>query len=359
MSYFVDLTSADVVLRPPDVVAAAVAALLARPSGYTPPGGNPALREDVARHLTERGPRPVTGEETVLTAGATGAFAALVLARVPAGGTVLVPDPALPLYARTIRTLGRHVERYPVPTSAGDARWAEVIAAHAPRCSALLWNTPHNPTGRVFTAPQNRTAAELADQYGLFMLSDEVFHDLVWHGTHVSPLRWADPERSAGIWSASKALRLSGLRIGWLAASRETAALAAHASWELTMSAPVPGQVALGMSLRCYDAVVAASRAQISRNLPVLAAAFPPRWVTPVQAGTCLWVELKGTDMTDTQAARHLLAECGARVWPGSRFGPLGTGHLRLNAGAATADVERVAGLIGRVLSTSTGRTRS
>ncbi|MDQ1007697.1 aspartate/methionine/tyrosine aminotransferase [Streptomyces sp. V4I23] len=353
MVHPINLTSAEIAAAPPRPVLAAAMALLSRPSAYTPPGGNPALREVVARHLSERSLRPTEADETVLTTGASGAIAALVLARVPEGGAVLVPDPGLPLYERTLRRLGRRPVRYPSPLGPDDGRWADIVAQHGGSAHALLWNSPHNPTGVVHTAEQLRSAARLAAEHGLFLISDEVFHDLVWHGTHHSPLRWADPEASAGVWSASKSLRLCGLRVGWLAASRANAGEAARAAWELHMSSPVPGQVAMGAALRVYGDVCAESRAQVAANLPVLAAAFPPGWATPTRAGTCLWVDTRSSGMYDTEFAAHLHAECGVAVWPGSRFGPGGRGHIRVNAGAEPAAVREAARRIRAAVGTT------
>jgi aspartate/methionine/tyrosine aminotransferase len=341
-----DLAAAEIRLPPPAAAAAAAAAAVRRPLAYTPPGGHPLIRAEVARHLGTHGPRPATAEEVVLTAGATSALAAVVAATVPVGGVVLVPDPGLPQYRRTIELLGRRVASYPAPQD--DDRWYESVRRQAPDATAVVWNDPHNPTGRIATPAEARRVADLAGRHGLFLVSDEVFADLAWPQAVHSPLPWCDPQRSAGVWSASKSLRLAGLRLGWLAAAPAVASRVARAAWDLTMSVSGPGQLALGAALRRYEATVAESRAHLERNFMVLADAGLPR----PAAGTCLWVDVSRSVHDDAVLSRVLLQEYGVKVWPGSRFGPGGAGFLRVNAGMtadeAPAAAEALATLLHR-----------
>jgi aspartate/methionine/tyrosine aminotransferase len=336
----VDLSAAEVRLPPPAVVRAAVDAHLAEPSTYAEPAGDLELRARLVGHLRSTGV-PCQGEEQVaVTAGATAALAALVSSQTPPGGTVLVPDPGWGMYRRLVETTGRRPRRYPVPDgAAGDDAWRAEVERIAAGADALIWNSPHNPTGRVATGAQCAAVARLASRHGLFLISDEVLSDLTWTVPHTSPLPAADPERRAGVWSASKSLRLTGHRVGWLWGSERTASAAAYVAWSQTMGAPTPGQVACRAALSARSEVVAESRALIHGNLERMVSALAARADFP-QAGMALWLDLGDTGLSGTEAATRLAGEYGLRVRAGESFGPAGAGRVRLNAGAGRRDVD-------------------
>lgn len=332
----VDLSAAEVHLPPPAVVRAAVDAHLAEPSTYAEPAGDLELRVRLADHLRSTGV-PCQGEEQVaVTSGATAALTALVGSQTPPGGTVLVPDPGWAMYRRLVETTGRRPVRYPVP---GDDAWPAGLDRLAAGADALIWNSPHNPTGRVATGAQCAAVARLASRHGLFLISDEVLSDLTWTAPHTSPLPAADPERRAGVWSASKSLRLTGHRVGWLWASERTASAAAYVAWSQTMGAPAPGQVACRAALSARAEVVAESRALIYANLERMVSALAGRADFP-QAGMALWLDVGNTGLSGTEAATRLAGVYGLRVRAGESFGPAGAGRIRLNAGAGRKDVD-------------------
>lgn len=334
-----DLSAAEVHLPPPAVASTALVAHLAEPSTYAEPAGDPELRAALAGRLRSSGVPCQGMEQVAVTAGGTAALTALVGTHTPPGGTVLIPDPGWAMYRRLVETTGRRPVRYPVP--AGDDSWAAELERVAPGADALIWNSPHNPTGRIATPAQCAAVARLASRHGLFLISDEILCDLTWTASHVSPLAAADPERRAGVWSASKSLRLSGHRVGWMWASERVVGPAAHVAWSQTMGAPGPGQVACRAALSVYPEVVAESRALVRANLERMVSALAACGdVEFPQAGLFVWLDLGHTGLSGTEVARRLADEHRVKVRAGEPFGPAGAGHIRLNAGAGRKVVD-------------------
>ena len=336
----IDLGPAEIALPLPPVAGQAVAALATRPCGQPPPGGLPELRELLAARLAES-QRATGPDEVAVVAGACAAVSALVLCQSSPGDAVLLPDPGFPAYHQMTRVLDRVPVRYPVPVRPGDHRWLDVAPGDLRRAAVIVWNSPHNATGRVARASECELVAEFARRHRLFLVSDEVCHDLTWSVPHASPLDWADHGRAAGVWSASKALRMPGYRIGWLSASAAVVTAATEAAWSLTMSAPMPGQIGCAAVLADYPAVLAQSRAHVRRNIEAIRQALPGALPAgDPEGGLCVWLDVAGTPAAPASLAARLQEDHGIRVWPGERFGPRGRGFIRVNAGAAHADID-------------------
>ncbi len=343
----IDLGAAEIALPPAPGAQDAVAALARHPGGQAPPGGVAELRELLAVHLTRVGlainrpPGPIQPTQVVVVAGASAAASALLVSQSRPGQAVLLPDPGFPAHRALAATLDRPPRFYPAPANPNDDRWVGEISRQARGAAAIVWNAPHNATGRVATAEECAQVAELARRHGLFLISDEVCSDLTWTAPHYSPLATTDPDRAAVVCSGSKSLRLAGYRVGWLAGTADVVAVAAEAAWSLTMSAPMPGQVACAASLREYPVVLAGSRAHLRRNLNAIVAALNTVASAPgPQGGPCAWFDVRWTGMSAPELTAELERECGVRVWPGDRFGPGGRGHVRINAGAAPDAVD-------------------
>lgn len=335
---FLDLGAAEIHLPPPEAVRNAITAHSGEPSTYPEPAGERSLRGALARHLALGGVPCRDIGQVAVTPGGTAALAALVTTQTRPGGKVLVPDPGWAMYRRLIQATGRRPVPYPVPVTAEDDAWMVGLDRAAPEADALIWNSPHNPTGGSASPAQAAAVVRIASRHGLFLISDEVFSDLTWAAPHSSPLAEADPDRRAGVWSASKSLRLAGYRVGWLWASEPVTQAAAYVAWSTTMGAPLVGQVACRMALSAYQEIVTESRALVRANLHQMVQALGAH--TPVeapQAGMFLWLDISHTGLSGEDATRRLAAEYHVKVWPGERFGRAGAGHIRLNAGVSRA----------------------
>ncbi len=198
--------------------AAADAVLNGRGNQYPPGPGIPELRTAIAEHQQRfYGLSYDPDTEVLVTAGATEAIAAALLALLEPGDEVIAFEPFYDSYAACIAMAG--AVRVPLtlrqPTFRPDLD--ELRALITPRTRLLLINTPHNPTGLVLDPSELAAIAELAIEHDLLVITDEVYEHLVFTGTH-HPLA-ALPgmrERTVSISSAGKTFSFTGWKVGWV-----------------------------------------------------------------------------------------------------------------------------------------------
>jgi N-succinyldiaminopimelate aminotransferase len=209
---------------PPEVLDVARAAIGTAADQYPPGPGRLELREAIAAHVQRfRGLAYDPADEVLVTAGATEALTGALLALLDTGDEVVVFEPMYDSYAAGVALAGgvvRPVPLRPDPTGAGP--WVfdpvELHAAVTPRTKVLLLNTPHNPTGKVFTRDELRALATLAIAHDLIVLTDEVYEHLVFSGARHHPIA-ALPgmrERTLVVGSAGKTFNVTGWKIGWV-----------------------------------------------------------------------------------------------------------------------------------------------
>ena len=205
----------------PRLMQAVKDALDAGHNQYPPMAGIPALREAIAAKVEALyGHRYDPGSEITVTAGATQAIITAVLALVHPGDEVIVLDPCYDSYAPSVVLAGATPVH--VPLTAGTFRpdFAALAAAITPKTRAILVNTPHNPTGTVWTAAEQQQLADLLRPTDILLLSDEVYEHMVYDGAaHLSVA--SHPElaaRSVLISSFGKTYHVTGWKVGFVAA---------------------------------------------------------------------------------------------------------------------------------------------
>ena len=207
---------------PVEVLQAAEAAVAAGHNQYAPGRGIPELRAAIAGHAKAFYEMEVDpGEEVLVTAGATEAIAATVLSLCRPGEEVVAFEPFYDSYAATIELAGARLR--PVRLHGPDWSFdpAELRASINERTRLILLNTPHNPTGRVFSHDELQLVAELCRERDLLAVTDEVYEHLVFSGPGASRHeRLATfegmAERTLTISSAGKTFSVTGWKIGWV-----------------------------------------------------------------------------------------------------------------------------------------------
>ena len=197
----------------------------------------------------------------LVTAGATEAIAAALLALVEPGDEVIAFEPYYDSYAACIAMAGG--VRVPVTLRPPDFRPdLDALARRSPtRTRLILLNTPHNPTGSVFTRDELAAIADLAVEHDLLVVTDEVYEHLVFDGEHV-PIA-ALPgmrERTVTISSAGKTFSFTGWKIGWVTAAPELVTAVRTAKQFLTYVSGGPFQYAVAEALALPDAYYAGLR---------------------------------------------------------------------------------------------------
>ncbi|MFJ2578403.1 pyridoxal phosphate-dependent aminotransferase [Kitasatospora aureofaciens] len=258
---------------PEEVREAAVRALREGRGNQYPPGpGIPELRQAIAEHQQRfYGLTYDPGTEVLVTAGATEAIAAALLALLEPGDEVIALEPFYDSYAACIAMAG--AVRVPLTLRAPSFRpdLDELRALINPRTRLLLINTPHNPTGTVLTPEELAAVAELAVEQDLLVVTDEVYEHLVFSGGH-HPIA-ALPgmrERTVSISSAGKTFSFTGWKVGWVSASPALVSAVRTAKQYLTYVSAGPFQYAVAEALRLPDSYFEGFRADMLRKRDLL-----------------------------------------------------------------------------------------
>ena len=239
---------------PAEVLEAAVEAIRSGRNQYPPGRGFPELRQSVAEHQ-ERfyGLRHDPVSEVLVTVGATEAIAVAMLALVRPGDEVVMLEPYYDSYAATVALAGgvRRTSLLRFPDFALDE--ASLRAAFSDRTRVVLLNTPHNPTGKVFTREELELVAELAREHDAWVVTDEVYEHLTFDGARHVPMATLPgmAERTLTIGSGGKTFSTTGWKVGWLTGPAEAvgAALAVKQFLTFVGSGPFQPAVALGLGL--------------------------------------------------------------------------------------------------------------
>ncbi|MFB7255981.1 pyridoxal phosphate-dependent aminotransferase [Streptomyces nojiriensis] len=261
---------------PAQIAEAASRAVLTGLGNQYPPGpGVPELRTAIAAHQQRFygiGHDPDT--EVLVTAGATEAIAAALLALLEPGDEVIALEPYYDSYAACIAMAG--AVRVPVTLRPHAGAFAldldELRAAVTPRTRLLLLNTPHNPTGTVLTPAELTAIAELAVERDLLVVTDEVYEHLVFEGAH-TPLAGLPGmrERTVTISSAGKTFSFTGWKVGWVTAPPELITAVRSAKQFLTYVSSGPFQYAIAEALALPDSYYDAFRADLAAKRDILA----------------------------------------------------------------------------------------
>jgi N-succinyldiaminopimelate aminotransferase len=262
---------------PEEVREAAVRALRDGRGNQYPPGpGVPELRTAIAAHQERRyGLSYDPDTEVLVTAGATEAIAASLLALLEPGDEVIAFEPYYDSYAACIAMAGG--TRVPVTLRPHDGSFRldldELRAAVTDRTRLLLINTPHNPTGTVLTREEITAIAELAVERDLLVVTDEVYEHLVFDEAEHLPLATFPNmrERTVTIGSAGKTFSFTGWKVGWVTGAPDLVAAVRSAKQFLTYVASGPFQYAVAEALRLPDSYFADFRADMLAKRDLLA----------------------------------------------------------------------------------------
>ncbi|MDX3096311.1 pyridoxal phosphate-dependent aminotransferase [Streptomyces sp. ME19-03-3] len=311
---------------PEKIREAAVRALRDGRGNQYPPGpGVPELRQAIADHqrrFYDLDFDPDT--EVLVTAGATEAIAAAMLALLEPGDEVIAFEPFYDSYPACIAMAG--ATRVPLTLRAPSFRpdLDELRSKITPRTRLLLLNTPHNPTGTVLTAGELTAIAALAVEHDLLVVTDEVYEHLVYEGAHLPIASLPGMrERTVTISSAGKTFSFTGWKVGWVTGPPELTAAVRTTKQFLTYVASGPFQYAIAEALALPDSYYAAFRDDLQAKRDLLAdglrtAGFP---VYRPQGTYFITTDIAGLGEKDALTfCRALPERCGVVAVPNSVF---------------------------------------
>jgi len=240
---------------PVGMLDAARDALYGGANQYPPGPGRPELRAAIAAHRSRYGVEYDPDTEILVTTGATEAIAASLLALTEQGDEVIVIEPYYDSYAAAVAMAGATRRVVSLVESAENGRFAvdadAVRAAVTPRTRAILINSPHNPTGTVFTRAELEALAAVCVDHDLVAITDEVYEHLVFDDAEHIPLATLPGmrDRTVSISSAGKTFNCTGWKIGWVCAAPGLVAAVKAAKQFLTFVSGGPFQPAVAYAL--------------------------------------------------------------------------------------------------------------
>ncbi len=305
---------------------AASAAIAAERNQYAPSHGVASLRAAITRSWQQHTGMEINSDTDVtVTCGATEALLATMLGLINPGDEVIIFEPYYDAYPPDVLLAGG-VPRY---VRLPEPHWTLPVealqAAITPQTRAILLNTPHNPTGKVWSSSELHTIAELAQAHDLLVITDEVYERLVYEDAkHISiatlPGMW---ERTVTISSTGKTFSLTGWKVGYALAPAHLTSAVRRVHQFMTFCAPTPLQVAMGVAL---DAGLAYERQLVSfyaqRRSELMAALREAGMAVLPPAGTYFVmadIAALGWD-NDVEFCRYLTTEVGVAAIPPSVF---------------------------------------
>ncbi len=244
-------------------------------------------------------------------------------------------EPTYATYEAVAAAAGARLVAVPLRPEAGfHPDLAALAEAVTPRTRVLWLNSPHNPTGAVFTRAEIEAIAALARRHDLWLLSDEVYEDLAFARPHLSPRSLPDmAERTVVVSSLSKSHAMPGFRLGWIVGP---AALVPHLfNLLLCMLYGGPPFIQLG-ALEALEtdlpeaAALTADYRHRAALLSGILAEAPRCRAIPPEGGMFVLLDIRGTGLESEVFARMLLEEQAVAALPCDGFGPGVVGHLRL-----------------------------
>lgn len=334
-----------------DAVRAAVAEGRDR---YVSPRGVPALREAIASYLKRTRHVSVSADEVLIAPGCKMALSLTMMALIEPGDEVLYPDPGFPIYPSFTRGLGgKAVPFHLEEKNQFQPDIAEIAALITPRSKALIFNSPNNPTGTVFSDDTLKQIAALAVKHDLWVITDEIYARILFNGDYKSIYNLPGmPQRTIIIDGFSKSFAMTGWRLGYAVAPKEFIdALDLLVLNTFTCTAEfsqVAAIEALKDSTNAVDAMVLEYRKRRDLFVNKLNQIPGFRCQTP-DGAFYAWVNVEDTGLPAEEIQRLLLDEAGVAAIAGAAFGPAGKNYLRFSLVSARNLLEEALERIERV----------
>jgi arginine:pyruvate transaminase len=320
---------------PPPIVQAAIASLLAGDTHYPEVRGSRGLRNSIARQHRQRSGQAVDVDHVIVMPGAQCAVYSVAQCLLDPGDEVIVAEPMYVTYEGVIGACGAKVVPVPVrPENGFRVDPLDVAACITPKTRAILLNSPNNPSGASLSLKIWQELASLCIRHDLWLISDEVYSDLLYEGEHISPASLPGMgERTATINSLSKSHAMSGWRVGWVIGPKTMADHLEHLSLCMLFGIPEFIQNAAQLALDENLPEVALMREEYRQRRDLVCTSLNQcpgiRAIRP-DGGMFVMADVRQTGLTAQRFAERLLEGYGVSVLAGEAFGPSAAGHIRI-----------------------------
>ena len=341
---------------PDPVRAAAAAALEANQLGYTVALGIPELREAIAGSYADRYDIAVSLDDVVLTTGSSGGFLLAFLACFDVGDRVAIASPGYPCYRNILSALGCEVVEIPCGPETRFQPTAAMLAELDPPVQGVIVASPANPTGTVIPPGELAAIASWCDDEGVRLISDEVYHGLVYPGAPETSCAWQTSRNSVVANSFSKYYAMTGWRLGWLLVPPELRRAVDCLTGNFTICPPVLPQYA-AVAAFTPEAVAEAEGHlhQYGLNRETLLSGLRQIGITrlaPTDGAFYVYADISDFTSDSLTFCEKLLADTGLAIAPGIDFDTVhGGSFVRLSFAGPASDIDEALHRLGPWLS--------
>jgi len=337
---------------PVPVRAAALAALDSGPLGYTVALGIPELRTAIANSYRSAHGLDVDADDVVVTTGSSGGFLLAFLACFDAGDRVAVTSPGYPCYRNILTALGCEVVELPCGPDTRFQPTADMLAAVHPPLDGVIVASPANPTGTVIAPSELAAIATWCAETGVRLISDEVYHGLVYPGAPQTSCAWSTSRDAVVVNSFSKYFAMTGWRLGWMVVPKSLQRAVDRLTGNFTICPPVLSQRAAVAAFSPEAVTEADSHLQhYGRNRERLLNGLRGIGIdklAPTDGAFYVYADVSHLTDDSLSFCAKLLAETGVAIAPGIDFDPVrGGSYVRLSFAGPTADVDEAVARIG------------
>ncbi|WP_445168339.1 pyridoxal phosphate-dependent aminotransferase [Mycolicibacterium sp. Dal123E01] len=337
---------------PEPVRAAAAAALEANQLGYTVALGIPELRAGIAGSYADRYGLDVSADDVVVTTGSSGGFLLAFLACFDVGDRVAIASPGYPCYRNILSALGCEVVEIPCGPQTRFQPTAQMLAELDPPVQGVIVASPANPTGTVIPPEELAAIAAWCDKTGTRLISDEVYHGLVYPGAPETSCAWQTSRNAVVANSFSKYFAMTGWRLGWLLVPKELRRAVDCLTGNFTICPPVLPQLAAVAAFT--PEAIAESEGHLhhyAANRETLLAGLRDVGITrlaPTDGAFYVYADVSDFTTDSLAFCEKLLAETGLAIAPGIDFDPArGGSFVRLSFAGPSSDIDEALRRLG------------
>ncbi|WP_328361640.1 pyridoxal phosphate-dependent aminotransferase [Mycobacterium sp. NBC_00419] len=337
---------------PEPVRAAAMAALQANQLGYTVALGIPELREAIAGSYADRYGIDVSLDDVVLTTGSSGGFLLAFLACFDVGDRVAIASPGYPCYRNILSALGCEVVEIACGPETRFQPTAQMLAELDPPVQGVIVASPANPTGTVIDPSELAAIATWCDQTGVRLISDEVYHGLVYPGAPPTSCAWQTSRNAIVANSFSKYFAMTGWRLGWLLVPAELRRAVDCLTGNFTICPPVLPQYA-AVAAFTPEAIAEAQGHlnQYALNRETLLSGLRQIGITrlaPTDGAFYVYADVSDFTSDSLRFCEKLLADTGLAIAPGVDFDTVsGNSFVRLSFAGPATDIDEALRRLG------------
>jgi aspartate/methionine/tyrosine aminotransferase len=320
---------------------AAFEATMAGFTRYTPSNGIVSVREAIVDKMRRVDKIETTVDNVVVTIGGVGAISSALIAMLNQGDEVMIPDPGWPNYESMI--LCSHAVPVRYQMKAEDCfvpNVQEMEKLITSKTKVIIINTPGNPTGAVFPGEVMRDIVEMVKRHGIYLISDEVYEELIFDGEHVSALTF-DKENVIGCYSFSKTYAMTGWRVGYAVCNKDIAKLMtkiqeSYVSCTAAVSQKA-GEAALRGPQECVEEMRLAYKRRRDMAVEILQA--NNMFICRPNGAFYILADISSTGMDSYDFAKALIKEKKVALAPGATFGEVAKNMVRVSLATGDDDL--------------------